>query len=115
MDTEEVDIGTVRNLEASSWIPHHLQIDPFVASKTPQSLGGLTTPSAPHIIQDSLSNQSQRALTRVKTPPQLRQKSATSDIDLVVLDVDNLTKIRRWIVGVAVGKYWNLYRLGLQC
>ena len=111
MDSEEVDIGTVRNLEASSWTSPHFQVDHPVVSMSPRRPGGLTSPSAPDIIEDSLSNQLQNttaALPRVKTLPQLRQNSAAT-ADPPALDVDNITKMRRWMLGVAVGKYWMPY------
>lgn len=113
MDDEEVDIGTVRNLEASSWIPPRLQVESALLLKPP--FRGLASPSAPNITEDPHSSQPEdlhssqsqngATLTRIKTLPHLRHKSgALSDPDLPTVNVGNLAKIRRWILGVAVGK-----------
>lgn len=107
MDDEEVDIATVRNLAASSWIPPYLQVETSRLSPSPVILGGLTSPSAPDIIEDSGSNQLRASpvLGRSKTLANLRHKSgAISDPDLSGLDNEQLAQIRRWILGIAVGK-----------
>ena len=104
MDSEEVDIGTIRSLEAISLDPSHPRVDTSFSPKS--SLRGLSSPSAPDIVED-YSKVPSTAFTpsHLKTLPYIRHTSgANSDPELPALGVEKIPRVRRWILCLAVGK-----------
>ncbi|KAF8577586.1 DUF1630-domain-containing protein [Ramaria rubella] len=119
MDNDEVDIGMVRNLEASSWIPPHLELD-STAFPADSPLRGFASPSTPDITKDTFPNPIRRnsTLNRVKTLPQLRQ----TEPGLPALDIDKIKQIRRWIlfdfdldIGPVLSYLYPPLKLSLEC
>ena|SRR5882724_3308640 len=104
MDSEEVDIGTIRSLEAISLVPSHLRVDTSFFPKS--SVRGLSSPSAPDIVEDfSKILPSTFSPSRVKMLPYIRHKSgANSDPELPPLGIENIPMVRRWILCLAIGK-----------
>lgn len=107
MDSDEVDIGTLGSAQGNPWLPQHIRLEASPRGQTRR----LASSSAPNVVKGTIiphTQQPRKSLEHTKTLPHaLHQSGVVSDPHLPQMDEEKISSIRRWILAVAVGKYWS--------
>jgi hypothetical protein len=103
-DKEEVDIGQLTMVPYTDASPSR----PRRASTAHRRMSSISYPDLSDVkIVDSLA--SPRTVTRSKTLPRHPQVQSTpTRLDKLPVDLAKLPKMRRWILGLVLGKYGSL-------